>query len=66
MKLTAISRQALASRKERRDLEEQGFRRHETDWEIHRGGLIDQVIVDAKISACGKYVFTRLGPAGSK
>ena len=42
-------------------MERAGYQRHETDWEIHRGGRYDEVIVDAKISVCGKYVYTLLG-----
>lgn len=59
-------RRALASRRERRQLEAAGYRQHETDWEIHRGGRYDEVIVDAKISVCGKYVWTKLGKPGEQ
>lgn len=61
MKVTDITRSALAVRRERRKLEREGFRRHETDWEIHRGMRIGEVIVEACISVCGRYVYTRLG-----
>lgn len=61
MKVTEFTRRALAFRRERRDLEAQGYCMHETDWEIHRGGKEDEVIVDAKISIDGKYVYTKLG-----
>ena len=61
MRITALTRRALAFRREERALTRDGYRRHETDWEIHRGGRYDEVIVDAKISACGKYVYTKLG-----
>jgi hypothetical protein len=37
-----------------------GYRKHETDWEIHRGGRHDEVISDVKISCDGKYVWTKL------
>jgi len=49
-------------RREHRDLVRQGYRRHETDWEIHRGlgALRDQKIVDAKVSVDGMYVYTKL------
>lgn len=61
MKVTDFTRSALAVRREHRDLTRQGFRRHETDWEIHRGFRVREVIVEAKISVCGKYVYTRIG-----
>lgn len=61
MLVTDITKSALAVRREKRDLERKGFRRHETDWEIHRGMRYDEVIVEAKISVCGKYVFTKIG-----
>jgi len=35
---------------------------HETDWEIHRGGRWNEIIVDVVISVDGKYVYTKLGP----
>lgn len=62
MKVNAITRRALAFRREQRDLEAQGYRRHETDPEIVRGGRMGEVIVDAKISVDGMYVYTKLGP----
>jgi hypothetical protein len=61
MKVTQLTRRALAIRKEARDLKKQGFRKHETDWEIHRGHEIGKVIVDVKISVCGMYVYTKIG-----
>jgi hypothetical protein len=42
-----------------------GYRRHETDWEIHRGYRCREVIIDAKISQDGKYVWTLIGEAAS-
>ena len=62
MKVTDKTRRALKWRREKRALTAQGYRMHETDWEIHRGGKRDEIIVDAKISVCGKYVYTKLGP----
>lgn len=59
-------RSCLASRREAKKLEAQGYRCHETDWEIHRGGRYDEIILDAKISVCGKYVWTKLGAGGGK
>jgi hypothetical protein len=61
VKVTDFTRNALAVRRERRRLEAVGYRQHETDWEIHRGFLCDHVIVDAKVSVDGKYVYTKLG-----
>lgn len=61
MKVTAFTKRALAFRKEEKKLLREGYRRHETDWEIHRGGRYREVIIDCKISVCGKYVYTKLG-----
>ena len=61
MIVTDLTRRALAVRREQKALEAQGYRRHETDWEIHRGFRYKEVIVDAKISIDGKYVYTKLG-----
>ncbi len=63
MIVTNFTRRALAFRREERTLLAQGYRRHETDWEIHRGGRWRDVIVDAKVSVNGKYVYTKLGAA---
>ncbi len=61
MKVTARTKEALAFRREEKDLLARGYRRHETDWEIHRGGKYDQRILDAKISCDGLYVYTKIG-----
>lgn len=61
MKVTDLTRRALRSRREFRDMTKKGYRRHETDWEIHRGMMYDKRIVDAVISADGKYVYTKIG-----
>ncbi len=53
-------RNCLKVRKEAKKLTALGFKKHETDWEIVRGGLRHHVIAEAKVSACGKYVWTRL------
>ncbi len=63
MLVNDFTRRALAFRRQERELTRQGYRRHETDWEIHRGFRVREVIVDAKISVCGKYVYTKLGIA---
>ena len=55
-------RNALAFRREEKRLLAQGYRRHETDWEIHRGGRQGERIVDAVVSTCGMYVYTKVGP----
>lgn len=54
-------RRTLAVRREARRLSALGYRKHETDWEIHRGGRYNERIIDAKISICGKFVWTKLG-----
>jgi len=61
MKINKTTKRALAFRREAKRLKADGYRRHETDWEIFRGGRQDEIIVDAKISVCGKYVYTKLG-----
>lgn len=61
MKVTEVTKSVLAVRKEIREMEAAGFRKHETDWEIHRGGRWNERIVDVKISVDGKYVWTKLG-----
>ena len=61
MKVTERTKYALKCRREERDLTKAGYRRHETDWEIHRGDWCGLVITDAKVSACGRYVYTRVG-----
>lgn len=63
MKVTGLTLRCLAVRREERTLRAAGYRRHETDWEIHRGYRHRDVILDAKISADGKYVWTKIGPA---
>jgi hypothetical protein len=61
MKVTEFTRRALAFRREKKKLLSNGYRMHETDWEIHRGWRHKEVIIDCKISVCGKYVYTKLG-----
>lgn len=63
MKVSDLTRRALALRREARELRRLGYRQHETDWEIVRGFQRDHVIVDARISADGKTVWTKLGKA---
>ena len=54
-------KRVLAYRREKRRMTAAGYRQHETDWEILRGGRMREVIVDAVISADGKSVWTKLG-----
>lgn len=62
MKVTEFTRGTLTVRREHRRMTALGYHKHETDWEIHRGlGATDQVILDAKISTDGKYVWTKVG-----
>jgi hypothetical protein len=63
MLVTAWVIRALAIRREERRLAALGYRRHETDWEIIRGGRTRERIVDAKVSVDGLYVWTLLGDA---
>ncbi len=63
MKVTASTRRALGIRREERNLKGLGYRKHETDWEIHRGHRTGDVIQDVKISMDGRYVYTLVGPA---
>lgn len=60
MKVSVLTRRRLALRREERQLRKAGYRRHETDWEIHRGYRIGERIVDVKISADGMHVWTKL------
>jgi len=59
----AQKRAIITAQKEHVRLTAAGYRRHETDWEIHRGALIGQQIVDAIISSDGLYVYTKVAPA---
>lgn len=62
MKLHPRGREIILWRRERAELEAAGYRMHETDWELNRGYRWREMIVDVKISRCGKYVYTKLGP----
>lgn len=53
-------KRCLKSRRENKKLTALGYEKHETDWEIIRGAKLDHVITDAKISCCGKYVWTKI------
>lgn len=52
----------LRDRREAKQMIAAGYRKHETDWEIHRGNRYKEMIVDAKISVDGMYVWTKIGP----
>jgi len=62
MKVTNFTQSALRFRKQEKRLINEGYRRHETDWEIIRGGKQDYIISDAVVSVCGKYVYTKIEP----
>lgn len=66
MIVTKHTRRWLAIRRDRRRMEAAGYRLHEVDWEILRGGRQTEVIIDVKISADGKHVWTKLGKPGDK
>lgn len=61
MLVTEVTKRALEQRRYERSMKRAGYRRHETDWEIHRGYRFREVIVDVKIDRSGKYVWTKLG-----
>lgn len=63
MVVTEHTKRALKFRREERAMKALGYRRHETDWEIHRGYRTSEVILDAQVSVDGKYVYTLLGQA---
>ena len=63
MRVTTRTRRILATRREERDFKRLGYRKHETDWEIHRGHRTGDVIQDVKISMDGRHVYTLVGPA---
>lgn len=61
---TPFQKMVRAYRREKKTLEALGYRQHETDWEIHRGGRERERIVDVKIGVDGKHIYTLL--SGSK
>ena len=56
MRVTTATRRTLDIRREERNLKRLGYRKHETDWEIHRGHRTGDVIQDVKISMDDRYV----------
>jgi len=63
MKVTKLTRSVLKQRREDRDLIAKGYRKHETDWSVIRGhgAIVGHVIIDAKVSADRKHVWTLVG-----
>lgn len=59
LRARAIKHRAV--REERRRMTALGYRKHETDWEIHRGYAYRSIILDAVVSTDGKYVWTLIG-----
>lgn len=66
MKFTEFTKRALAVRRERRQMYAAGYREHETDWEILRGSRMGDVILDARVSVDGLYVYTKIGKPEKK
>lgn len=60
MKVTNDTSRWLRARREFKDLSLKGYIYHEIP-ERYKGTLYDQIIVDVKISRCGKYVWTKIG-----
>lgn len=56
-----LAKARAVHRQEEREMRAAGFRRHEADWEINRGGFGGQVILEVKIAAGGRGVWTRCG-----
>lgn len=61
MIVTERTKVRLNYRRYERAMHRAGYRRHETDWEIHRGFRYREIIVDVQIDRGGKYVWTKLG-----
>lgn len=51
----------LKHRRFARKMLKAGYRKHEADWEIVRGGRYREIIIDAKIDVGGKHIWTKLG-----
>lgn len=64
MLVNDLTRIVLRIRRENRRLSSLGYTKHETDWQLVRGGKRDWRIVDAKVSADGKHVWTKIEPGG--
>lgn len=63
MKVTGFTRQAMAVRKDIRDMERDGWEFVGEGggrlWELERGGRWDHIIVDVQIAASGKGVWIK-------
>ena len=60
MRVSELTKERLKARREHRIMTACGYKKHETDWEIHRGAKVGQKIVDVKISADGRHVWTKI------
>lgn len=65
MKFTEITRRALKSRRDIRDMEKDGWERVGDNggmlWELQRGYRCDKIITDVRISASGKFLWVKIG-----
>lgn len=61
MQVTEYTKGALKVRREAKKLSADGYQKAEVCWKILRGSDHDKVITDVKISACGKYVWYKIG-----
>ena len=66
MKVTALTRSAITSRRERRRLAWQGYEEVGESggklWELHRGARVGHVITDVRIAPEGRSVFIKTRP----
>lgn len=67
MMLSALTRESLRVRRERRRLEAEGWQEVGEGggrlWQLHRGSLIDHIITDVCIGPTGKTIFIKTAPA---
>jgi hypothetical protein len=63
MRITNFTREALAMRRDTRDMERDGWEyvgeRGGRLWELYRGGRYRERIVDVRIAACGKALWVK-------
>jgi len=57
MKVTEVTREALAARREIRRMKGEGYQLCEPDWKLIRGGERDKVIVDVAISLDRQHIW---------
>lgn len=65
MKVSALTKSALAVRRETRDMKAAGWEYVEGGgklWELHRGWRYNHRIVDVKIAAGGKSLWVKVAP----